>query len=266
MSNIFSRILFQSALYLLMVSLLVGADLRWASAQAVSPLEPPKWSVGDWWTVECQVYDSGKTVKGPVPPGWRPKQVWRFQVEGIENIEDQPYFMVSIKPQGDNKCPYWFRYWFRESDRHIGRQELHHPSATAGKKGNIGPPVVRKEFSPASAGPFFGDQFPSLPLTMPLFRGDQPFMPFSSRRGKFDIHQEVGGVSAMKFMGGSEAPLLKEDAPLTPDANRMVKITATSNNVEQQVWNPAHPWCVYGERVQNDKPFRRYWLAEYGKN
>jgi len=265
MINFFKLLRAVGTLLVVVGCLLVWADSRWASGQAVPPLEPPKWSVGDYWKVECEVYDSGKIVKGPVNPGWRAKQTWLFQVEGMENIQDQPYFVVSIKPQGDNKCPYWFRYWFRETDRHIGRQELHHQSATGGKSRSIGPPVVRKDFPPDAPSPFFADNFPSLPLTTPLFNTDQSLTPFSPRKGISAIYQEVDGTPALNFMSGAEAPLLKKDAPAAPPGNRLVKIIATANKVEQQVWNPGHPWCVYGERAHQGKPSRRYWLVESGR-
>src|SRR4030067_891268 len=119
-------------LYLiLIVSILLLSSI--GAAQNMTPLSPPKWSIGDWWVVECQVYDFRKVVLGSREPGWGPKQAWRFQVDSADSIEGEPYFVVSVRPMKDNACPYWFRYWFRVSDRYVARHELNHPSSKGTK-------------------------------------------------------------------------------------------------------------------------------------
>ena len=90
-------------------------------------------------------------------------------MEDSESIAGQPYFVVSIRPDYGNRCPYWFRYWFRVSDRFVGRSELHHTEHAASKPSAIGPSVVRQDFADMPPGPFLTDEFPSLPLSMPLF-------------------------------------------------------------------------------------------------
>ena len=235
-----------------------------AIAQDNISMSPPQWSVGDWWIVESQVYDAGKVVAGS-QPGWRPKQAWRFQVEKIDSIGDQPYFVVSVKPINENSSPYSFRFWFRVSDLYVGRQELIHPNPTASKPKVIGPPVVTKDFSATDAAPFLLTGFPTLPMTVPLFNMEEK--PFSYKAGGrvFQLSQELEKVDGLTISEKVDAKLLKKMGADSLNQAMLIKINTKSGIGERQYWKDGMPWCIYGERLDKTYTSRRYWLVDMGK-
>jgi hypothetical protein len=236
-----------------------------AIAQDNTSMSPPQWSVGDWWIVESQVYDMGKVVKGS-QPGWRPKQLWRFHVEKIDSIGDQPYFVVSVKPDNNNTSPYSHRFWFRVSDRYVGRQELIHPNLTASKPKVIGPPVVTKDFSSIDTAPFLSTQFPTLPMTVPLFNGEGKSIPYKAGGRAFHISQELEKVDGLSVSEKADANLIKKMGAGSLDQAMLVKISTKSGMGERQYWKNGLPWCVYGERTDKTYTSRRYWLVDMGKD
>ena len=235
-----------------------------AIAQDSLSVNPPQWAVGDWWIVESQVYDLGKVVKGS-QPGWRPKRAWRFQVEKMDTIGDQSYFVVLIKPVNDNSSPYSFRFWFRASDRFVGRQELIHPSATSSKPKVIGPPVVTKDFSPTDTAPFLLTGFPTLPLTVPLFAIEEKSVFFSARGRAFQMSQQLEKVDGLMVSEKVDANLQKKMGGESLDHATLIKISSTSGIGEKQYWKNGLPWCIYGERLDKTYTSRRYWLVDMGK-
>ena len=237
-----------------------------AITQDITPLSPPPWSPGDWWSVESQVYDLGKVVPGPAQPGWRPKKAWRFQVEKLEAIGDQPYFVVSIKPIHGNSCPYSFRFWFRVSDRFVGRHELIHPSPTPSKPKVIGPPVVTTDLSPTDAAPFFTTDFPTLPITVPLFQGGMNSVSFPAGNGGFETSQKLEKADALRVAEKADSNLLKKMGGGMLDHWILVRIHTKSGMNEQQYWKHGAPWCLYGERINKTYTSRRYWLVDMGKD
>jgi len=237
------------------------------SAQEVSPLVPPTWSVGDWWIVECQVYNLGNVVARPSTQGWGPRQGWRFHVEGAEPIGDHPYFVLSIHPLQDNKCPYSFRYWFRSSDRYVGRYELVHPNTTSAKERVIGPPIVRKEFSSTGVTPFFPMSFPTLPMTVPLFGTERGQVSFGATHDGVETLQEIEELDTFDVSEKADASFLTRMGRGVLEKNtKLIRIRTTTHITEQQYWNTKLPWCVYGERFDNSFLSKRYWLTEVGKN
>lgn len=241
-------------------------------------LKPPVWSVGDWWIVKSQVYDSGKIVAG-AKPGWLPTQTWRFYVEEQNSIDQQPYFVVAIRPVEDNPCPYWFRYWFRVSDRYVGRYELYHPdtfSKTTTR--NMSPSVVRKNFAPDAAVPFLTSKFPALPVTVPLFAIDREKTSAVARGNtirsdtsaytsiEFETIQEIKEIDAKTVSEKTNPIFLGNIGNISTDGNTLITIRTKSSLKEEQYWNPQLPWCIYGERVENSIASRRYWLVEVGND
>ncbi len=241
-------------------------------------LKPPVWSVGDWWIVKSQVYDSGQMVRGGTPR-WLPPQTWRFDVEKQDSIENQTYFVVAIRPGEDNPYPYWFRYWFRVSDRYVGRYEMYHPdnsSRTRAQK--IGPSVVRKNFAPNRAAPFLTSKFPALPLTVPLFAGDAERATFAVKESsissdtsaytspEFETIQEIQTIDARTFSEKVNPDFLGSIGNISKEGNKLITIQTKSSLQEVQNWDPQLPWCVYGKRVENSIMFKRYWLVEAGKD
>lgn len=240
-------------------------------------LKPPPWAVGDWWILKSQVYDSGKIVPG-AQPRWLPPQSWYFQVETQDSIENQSYFVVAIHPIEENPSPYWFRFWFREDDRYVGRYEMHHPNMASGKRTrNLSAPVIRKNFDPKSTWPFVTSKFPNLPLTLPVFAEIEESVtnvtqersirsgPSTYVTPEFEAFQKVSS-SEMRTM----AEKIPEDADVlstrSMEGSLFITIQTTSSLVEEQYWNPQLPWCLFGQRIENSVITKRYWLVQTGKN
>lgn len=241
-------------------------------------LQPPVWSVGDWWIVKSQVYHSGEIVAG-TQPGWLPLQTWRFDVETQDSIDGQSYFVVAIHPGDDNSYPYWFRYWFRMSDRYVGRYELYHPEmSSVTKTREIGPSVVRKNFDPQRANPFLISKFPTVPITTPLFAVDGESTSAAGKdrtirsgtaaytRPEFEIIQDVKGVDVRTLSEKANPEFLQNIGSISEEGNQVITLRTTSSLQEEQHWNSQLPWCVYGQRTENAVVFIRYWLVEVGKD
>jgi hypothetical protein len=252
-------------IYLFSMLFIIFTFVGMSAAQETTLLKPPQWSVGDWWIVESQVYDLGKVVLGS-QPGWRTKQAWRFQVEKIDSMGDQPYFVVSVKPIKENSCPYSFSFWFRVSDRFVGRYELIHPSPTASKPKVIGPPVVTTDLSPTHAAPFFLTDFPTLPIVVPLFNVEKKSAAFPAGSGAFETSQEVEQVDWLPVAEKADSNLLKKMEAGLIDQMMLVKINTESGIGEQQYWKNGVPWSIYGERFDKTYTSRRYWLVDMGKD
>lgn len=247
----------------------------WVNAQEV---QPPAWSVGDWWIVKSQRYDLGEIVDEERQPRWLPLQTWRFEVENQETIADQGYFVVDIRPVEDNPCPYRFRYWFRRSDRYVGRYDmlpLKSASITRTQKSDSS--VVRKRFDPNKTTPFLTTKFPMLPLTMPVFTTfGETFSPLAedmtirsqtsaSYTGpEFDIIQEVRNVDVQSLAEKAHPAFLGFIGNLPQSGNVYITLQASPSIQETQHWNPRFPWCMYGERLEHGTLIQRYWLITYG--
>ncbi len=234
-----------------------------ASSQTIPSLSPPAWSVGDWWTVQCQVYDLGGVDKR-VQPGWRPNQSWHFQVEKIEPLADQPYYVVAVTPVQENSSPYSFRYWFRVSDRFIGRQELIHPTPARSKPRIAGPPTATRDFFNGGDAPFFTDEFPTLPVNMPLFNvemGSKDFEPASGEHRS----QKVEELSLPALKEKANPDLIAKNEKTLNQRNMLITLAKAANVKDTQHWNMGLPFPVYGETFDRTYTSRRYWLIEIGK-
>ncbi len=213
--------------------------------------------------MQCQVYDPGKIDKR-VQPGWRPSQAWRFQVEKIEPLADQSYYVVSVTPVQGNSCPYAFRYWFRVSDRFIGRRELIHPTPAASKPRTAGPPTVTTDFFNGPAAPFFTDEFPTLPVNMPLFAVNTAPLAFAPASGE-PRSQQVAEVSLAALMEKANPEMLAKNEKNLAPQNVLITLSKASTVSESQHWNLGQPFPVYGETFDRTYTSRRYWLIEVGK-
>lgn len=248
-----------------------------AGMSGAQEFTPPTWSVGDWWIVNSQVYDAGKIVPG-AEPRWLPPQVWHFQVEGQELLENQNYFLVAIRPGDGNPSPYWYRFWFRQSDRYVGRYELHHPESSGSKRTrNLDAPSVGKNFDPALRLPFLTSKLPALPLTLPVFAEVRQSTPRGVRGNstrsipahyigpEFELSQEIQPVDASTFT--AKTPDDVELLSTSPENQHvLVTIRTSAAMLEEQYWNPQYPWCLYGQRLENSVVTRRYWLVETGSH
>jgi hypothetical protein len=236
-----------------------------AAAQQTPPLTAPYWSEGDWWVVDCQLYHTGKVTAGPAKPGWTARQAWKFRVESVESIADQPHYMVSIRPHLGNACPYWFRFWFRMSDRSVSRGELHHPEPSDSKPLNIGPPVVVTDYSNSEPSPFLSSDFPALPMTVPLFGASPRSQVFASVHGHAEIVQQVEEAGRSAVIQNADPQLRSYLEASSKENSILVRISSDTSGVEKQYWHADLPWCTYGERIGPQQMQRRYWLVDMGK-
>ncbi|GAK55056.1 hypothetical protein U27_01887 [Candidatus Vecturithrix granuli] len=241
-------------------------------------IEPPAWAVGDWWVVKTQRYDSGGIIRKDTPPRWLPPQAWRFDVEQQESIAGQPYFVVAVRPIEDNPCPYWFRYWFRQSDRYIARYELHQLKSSTANTRNLASSVVRKDFDPAGTTPFLTTTFPTLPLAVPVFAVEsENSETFANEQSisstapayaspEFEMLQEVQSIAVKSLTEKAHPDFLGLVGNIPQEGNVFITISTTIALQEKQHWNPQFPWCIYGESVENSEITRRYWLVKMGRN
>jgi hypothetical protein len=250
----------KGASFFLHLALVVLFFNGFAAAQEVSTSAPPVWSIGEWWVVECQVYNTGKVRRGAIP-GWTPRQGWRFEVEGSESIAGQPYFVVSIRPNSGNRCPYWFRYWFRASDRYVGRSELHHAEQAASKPGAKGPSVIRQDFADMPPDPYLTDEFPSLPVSMPLFNSRHQLLAGDEKSEVSQGFENLAVSEVLEKVDSRMTVKLEAEA----GARNLLAVLGTVKFTERQYWNSRLPWCLYGERTVNGQDFRRYWLVDVGR-
>lgn len=247
-----------------------------AEPLAAQELQPPAWAIGDWWVLNCQVYEAGAIVPGTAGR-WLPPQAWRFEVEAQETRGDQSYFVVAIRPQGENPSPYWFRFWFRKSDRYVGRYELHHPQQPDSKHTrNLTAASIRQEFDPAYSVPFLTSKLPALPVTLPVFAEvRQPASRGVQARGaraapspyigsEFELSQEIQAADAQTVNAKTSGDIeLLGSGPA--DALMAVTIRTAAGMREEQYWSADFPWCLYGRRIEHGTETRRYWLIEIGR-
>lgn len=249
--------------------------LGWLNAQE---LQPPDWSVGDWWVVKSQRYDSGGIIHRDTQPRWLPPQAWRFEVEKQDTLAGQTYFVAAIRPVEDNACPYWFRCWFRLSDRYIARYELHQITNSGTITRKIASSVVRKNFDPAKVTPFLTTTFPTLPLAVPVFTSasesmetltnDQSIRSAAPTYAgpEFDIQQEVQNFAVQSLSEKAHPDFLGLIGNMPQEGNVYITIRTTTAMEEKQYWNVKFPWCIYGESFENAELTRRYWLIAVGRN
>ena len=253
---------------------MICSSSGWVSAQEP---QPPTWAVGDWWIVKSQRYDSGETVDEERQPRWLPTQTWRFDVEKQEAIANQSYFVVAIHPIEDNPCPYWFRYWFRSSDRYVGRYEVSAAQSSITRTQSSASSVVRKQFDPGRTTPFLTTQFPMLPLTMPVFStSGEPLSTSAENKTipaqtpaytgpEFEIVQEIQNVEVQSISAKVHPDFLGLVGNIPQSGNLYITIRTHTSIQEKQHWNPQFPWCMYGERIENATLTQRYWLVSYGR-
>jgi hypothetical protein len=255
-----SRTWTRHGLFLLMIFCFLTAQGGVAAALDA----PPAWSPGQWWVVESQTYNTGKIRRGDTP-GWEPKVRWRFQVEGTEDLGGEPYYVVAVTPLEGNKSAYTFKYWFRVSDRSMGRREVSHPARNPEVQKDIGPPVVARSFN-NNPNPLSNFEFPALPATIPVFSSQAQA---SSADGPLTMAQRTQAatkISAADLKGKADPDFMtKVGARVTSDSS-LVKISQGAGVTESQYWNAGLPWCVYGEQSDKTYTSRRYWLVDMGSN
>ena len=243
----------------------IGLNAALAAA-ADAPLQRSPWSEGDWWTVDCQVYDASPMMPG-LKPGWRDKQSWKFSVEGEEEFNGQPHFVLMVEPIENNTCPYSFRYFLRKPDGFVSRFDMIHPEGSRGRGFKAG--TVTKTFTGAPAAPYASPSVPTLPTVFPIFgtRTTEAAESSTGHPASFGrTSQTVEKISPAALMNKAEAALVDSVGkyPLEGEA-ALVRITRGSSVTDSQYWSAELPWCVYGEQQDGQDLTRRYWLTGTSK-
>ncbi len=240
--------------------------------------EATKWSVGSWWIIQSQTYNSGGIMTGEENIGWEKKQVWRFEVTGTQQINNDAYFVVLIRPVEGNPCPYVFRFWYRKADLFVGRYEVLYPETTDGIISEA-TKTVRKEFTGNTPTPFATLYFPNLPANISPLLHDPDTAPapvpaaarVASRTALPESANQPGvPVQHVEILDDNVAPPM----PVMPHS-RMMRSRSTGSptrlfkiqygpTVEKQYWNPQLPWSYYSESDETSSLKRRSWLVDYG--
>lgn len=241
----------------------------------------PTWSVGDWWTVDSQTYDRGEN-RGGATPGWLEPESWRFSVDGTNSVDGEACYQVSVKPQGQNRCPYWFDFSFRMSDLLVMRQELHQPAF--GKTARAASaPVVESNYSKDEPTPFAPSDFPNLPVTVPHFAGGMTNAyrastfsrgnglpraggaPKCSRSSTASMTQAFHAGAKMSFAPPAGAKSFAAPAGSgIASKSGVITVAPSADKFERQNWDHMRPWHIYAEKWEFGDLVRKSWLSDYG--
>jgi len=235
-------------------------------AAADAPLQRPPWSGGDWWTVDCQVYDTSPMMPG-AKPGWREKQPWKFTIAGEETLNNEPHFVLVVEPIENNTCPYSFRYFLRNPDGFVSRFDMIHPEGSRGRGFKAG--TVTKTFTGVPAAPYATSSFPTLPMVVPIFgtRSNEAAESSTGHPAAFGrTSQTVEKISPTALMNKAESSLVDSFGKYRLEGEAaLVKITRGNSVTDSQYWSAGLPWCVYGEQQDGPEMTRRYQLTDMGK-
>lgn len=234
--------------------------------------EIPQWSVGTWWVVETQSYNSGGIKRGEENIGWQAKQAWRFEVSDTEMINNDAYYVVLIRPAEGNPCPYVFRFWYRTTDLFVGRYEVLYPETSGGVLTET-TKTVRKELTGENPAPFAISYFPNLPANIsPLFLGAEAGLSENANQTADQTgipiqHVEMlNSTQAISSAMSAAAPDQRIQASLSEETSTPTRLITIQHgaSIEKQYWNPQLPWSYYSESQGASSLRRRFWLVDYG--
>jgi hypothetical protein len=216
-------------------------------------LQPPDWQIGDTWVVETEIFDQGNIMKRSDAMGWTEKQTWRFEVLGIESIDNRPCHHLQISPINGNACPYNFGLWLRIADLQLTAFQIFYPADDSSSNGRP-PRSVRKHISGSQTPTVFFDyfkaRFPSLPIwLLPKFNTGET--PSAARAGDrpgphTKLGQKIITHSTLLPSDQASAALLPHPTAKT-DSGPYHQVTLTYGDAQEiQYWEDGHPWPVYG--------------------
>ncbi len=261
-----------TALLLMCAALPLAAAAGSPSTPATLATCRPQWSVGDWWTVDSQRYDRGENRPGATP-AWLEKETWKFSVDATNVVDGEACYEVSIKPEGQNRCPYWFVCSFRMRDLLVMRRELHQPGlAKSGRAASA--PVVESNFSKDDETPFVPDDFPNLPLTVPHFAGAatnayRAASPAPRTGTTRKSPRSVSASTTQAFRPGEKMtftalPGAKSMSSASAVKSGVIVLSTSADKFERQSWDNAHPWPIYAEKWEFNELIRKSWLTDFG--
>jgi hypothetical protein len=244
-----------------------------AQSQSESELQPPDWQTGDSWVVETEIFDQGNVMKRADDMGWTEAQAWRFEVLGIESIDNRRNYQLQISSINGNACPYLFMIWLRTSDLQLSAFQIVYP---AEDNGSSRPRSIRKEISetqtPDAFFDYFKARFPSLPLwLLPQFNNDTaPAAPNAYMPGpQTKLNQKIAIHSApipSEHAPENAAAVLPYRSAKTSDS-RYHKVTLSYGDAQEiQYWEDGRPWPVYGYKSGKNGVEKVYRLTQVGRD
>jgi hypothetical protein len=241
----------------------------------------PKWEIGDWWIVESQYWADLTGIIVGVKPYWTPIQTLKFQIDAVDSVDKVNYFILSIRDVNDTssgKNPDVYRFWLRTSDLFVRRFEID-LAPTDKRIYDKDPLSIRHDYSLNEHQSFNPDQFPALPLTIPLFNGSDTLDPIKQRKQNKlieckeysplgDFIQEVKSIQKNDILSIVHLKLKNQ---LLKQSHQECNLVLFRDNPfyvkkkEKQYWISGMPWAVYGEATDDTIIDKKYWLVETGK-
>jgi hypothetical protein len=242
----------------------------------------PKWEIGDWWVVESQYWADLTGIIVGVKPYWTPIQTLKFQIDAVDSIDKEKYFVLSIRDTKDTsigKNSEVYRFWLRTSDLFVRRFEINYPPTDKLVYVDKVPLSIRHDYLPNEHQSFNIDQFPALPLTIPLFNGSDMIDPIKQRKlnniidpkeysPHEDFIQEVKLIQKNDILSVVHAKLKNQLAQKTQQECKLVLFRDNpfyTKKKEKQYWTSGMPWAIYGEAMNDTIVEKKYWLVETGK-
>jgi hypothetical protein len=242
----------------------------------------PKWEIGDWWIVESQCWDDPSGIIVGVKPYWTQIQSLKFQIDAVDSIDKEKYFILSIrdaKDTGVGRIPEIYRLWLRAADIFVRRFEINYPPTDKLIYIDKVPLSIHHDYSPNEHQSFNTDPFPALPLTIPLFNSSDTIDPIKQRKQNNindpkeyspheDFIQEVKSIQMNNVLSIVHAKLKNQFLQKTQQDCKLVLFRDNpfyTKKKEKQYWTSGMPWAIYGEAMNDTIVEKKYWLVETGK-
>lgn len=239
------------------------AVLALAAAAAVpaAPVEAPRWTTGDTWTIKAEyaplVLGRGKRPAGSLPKGADPRLVtyWTFRVVSVEEEEGgRRSAIVQVKDKEGHKqslASLLFAAGPGEPLSLLGAKSI--------EVGPAGPEIQRFTFNQAGSDPRpVLAEASVIPHDFPAF----PFDPaaeapraYEDTRGEGElrfamdlVQTEHHDVAAGSITGRPGLVALLEKADLPTEGLTQVEVGRDfDGRFMRQLWAPGQPWPIYGE-------------------
>jgi hypothetical protein len=238
-----------------------------ADAKPANEISAPDWQIGDSWVIESEIPDEGRVMAGAVPQDGE-RQKWLFEVADIKGSEKQEYYLLNIKPQDANNCPYAFTFWLRIPDLYVYSYEIMYAGDASGADGSGD--SYRKFMTGNSAESYidyFIPRFPTLPLILtPSFESEERALAASEsgiqHRSARRLVQRIAVIKADP-PPSSMMRSLNRQMGHTPTADEYTEVTLELGEIQEvQYWQEGLPWPFYGQRSSGGTIEKRFWLCK----
>ncbi len=236
-------------------------------AKPANEISAPDWQIGDSWVIESEILDEGRVVSGAAPQDGE-RQKWLFEVADIKSSEKQEYYLLNIKPQDANNCPYAFTFWLRIPDLYVYSYEIVYAGDAGAADGSSD--SYRKFMSGNRAESYidyFIPRFPTLPLIItPRFESEERAL----AAPESDIYRRPARrlLQRVAVIKGNPPPSsmmrsLSRQMEHTSTADEYTEVTLELGEIQEvQYWQKGLPWPFYGQRSSGKTIEKRFWLCQ----